>query len=209
VAVTDAANSKYDNEFSRSKTDSQKSIVLPHPRTCIKPESCTDSLPHCLRIPLLRATKADTILQNASKGALHQYANTLRVELAPFGVKVITVVTGGVSSQLSLHVTRTLPPNSYYAPLEDVYQHRLRHAAEVGVTPHAFAEDVVPQIVPGGGPWPWRLLVRDARKKWIWAGGQNGRVWFFSGGWLWSGIFDFYFTMKFKLSTLVKRQKSD
>jgi 1-acylglycerone phosphate reductase len=31
---------------------------------------------------------------NATKAALHAYSNTLRIELAPFGVKVITVVTG-------------------------------------------------------------------------------------------------------------------
>jgi NAD(P)-dependent dehydrogenase (short-subunit alcohol dehydrogenase family) len=31
---------------------------------------------------------------NASKAALHAYSSTLRVELAPFDVKVITVVTG-------------------------------------------------------------------------------------------------------------------
>ncbi|KAI9732544.1 MAG: hypothetical protein M1834_003879 [Cirrosporium novae-zelandiae] len=35
---------------------------------------------------------------NASKAALHAYSNTLRVELAPFGVKVVTVVTGGVKT---------------------------------------------------------------------------------------------------------------
>lgn len=144
---------------------------------------------------------------NASKGALHQYAHTLRVELAPFDVKVINVVTGGVSSQLSLRVARTLPENSYYAPLEEVYQHRLRHAAEVGVTPDAFARDVIPQIVPGGGPWPWRLLFNDARKRFIWAGGQSGRVWVLSGGWLWSGIFDWFFTLKFQLNRLRNRRK--
>lgn len=145
---------------------------------------------------------------NASKGALHQYANTLRVELAPFGVKVINVVTGGVSSQLSKRVARTLPPDSYYAPLESVYQERLGHAAEVGITPDAFAKDVVPQILPGGGPWPWRWLLNDARKKWIWAGGQNGRVWLFAGGWLWSGVFDWFFTLKFKLYKLTSKAKA-
>ncbi|ETN42465.1 uncharacterized protein HMPREF1541_01621 [Cyphellophora europaea CBS 101466] len=145
---------------------------------------------------------------NASKAALHQYANTLRVELAPFDVKVITVVTGGVASQLTKHVTRSLPPDSYYSQLEDVYQERQKHSASVGITPDQYAKDVLPQILPGGGPWPWRWFLRDARKKWIWAGGQSGRVWFLSGGWLWSSVFDVFFTLKFKLNTLKEKHKT-
>ena len=144
---------------------------------------------------------------NASKAALHQYANTLRVELAPLDVKVITVVTGGVKSQLSTRVKRTLPEDSYYAQLEEVYQGRQRHAASVGVTPDAYARDVLPQILPGGGPWPWRWLLRDARKKWIWAGGQSGRVWLLAGGWIWSSVFDLYFTLLFKLNRIRNKSK--
>lgn len=37
---------------------------------------------------------------NASKGALHSYLNTLRVELRPFHVKVINIVTGGVKTPI-------------------------------------------------------------------------------------------------------------
>ena len=36
---------------------------------------------------------------SATKAALHSYSNTLRLELAPFGVRVVTVVTGGVKSK--------------------------------------------------------------------------------------------------------------
>ena len=37
---------------------------------------------------------------NASKAALHAYANTLRVEMAPLGVKVQVVVTGGCEDEV-------------------------------------------------------------------------------------------------------------
>jgi 1-acylglycerone phosphate reductase len=45
---------------------------------------------------------------NASKAALHAYANTLRVEMKPLGVSVITIVTGGVKSRIS-RTERMLP----------------------------------------------------------------------------------------------------
>ncbi|KAL9096124.1 MAG: hypothetical protein Q9165_001647 [Trypethelium subeluteriae] len=53
---------------------------------------------------------------NASKAALHQYSNTLRVELQPFGVKVVTIVTGGVTSNIS-RTERRLPEGSFYVPV--------------------------------------------------------------------------------------------
>lgn len=145
---------------------------------------------------------------NASKAALHAYANTLRVELQPLDVKVITVVTGGVASMLTTHVTRMLPEDSYYSSLEQVYQRRQKHSAEVGITPDAYAAQVVPQILPGGGPWPWRWLMRDARKRWIWAGGSSGIVWLASGAWAWSGLFDLVFTMMFKINSIRGKNKS-
>jgi len=38
---------------------------------------------------------------NASKAALHSFCNTIRVELAPFNLLVINVVTGAVKSNIS------------------------------------------------------------------------------------------------------------
>ena len=38
---------------------------------------------------------------NASKAALHSYSDTLRLELAPFDVRVLVVVTGGVKSRIA------------------------------------------------------------------------------------------------------------
>jgi 1-acylglycerone phosphate reductase len=136
---------------------------------------------------------------NASKAALHAYANTLRVELAPLGVKVITVVTAGVHTNLALRVKRVLPEKSHYAELDEAYQRRQLYANEVGMPAEQYAEDVVKQIIPGGGHWLWRWLMSDARKRWIWAGAKSGRVWFLSGSWSWNVIFDWYFTRQFEL----------
>ena len=37
---------------------------------------------------------------NASKAAMSMYANTLRVEMRPFGVRVVDIVTGGVKTEM-------------------------------------------------------------------------------------------------------------
>ncbi|KAL9473386.1 hypothetical protein ACSS6W_007766 [Trichoderma asperelloides] len=47
---------------------------------------------------------------NASKAALHHYSNTLRLEMSPFNVKVITVISGEVGTNiLKNDVNRKLP----------------------------------------------------------------------------------------------------
>lgn len=94
---------------------------------------------------------------NASKAALHQYSNTLRVELAPFGVKVITIITGGVKSNIA-RMDRVLTPDSIYQPLAQEYIRRTKHSQEVGMPTEKYARDVVSQV-----------LARTPRR-FIWAG---------------------------------------
>lgn len=103
---------------------------------------------------------------NASKAALHQYSNTLRVELAPFGVNVITVVTGGVKSNIA-RTERTLPEDSIYVPLAAEYKRRVTHSQEVGIPNDDYAKYVVPRILGGA-------------KRQIWAGYGSWLVWFAS-----------------------------
>ena len=102
---------------------------------------------------------------NASKAALHSYSNTLRVELAPFGVRIVTVVTGGVQSNIA-RTHRSLPKDSIYLPLADVYEHRLTHSQANGIPSEQYARSVVKQIL--GSP------SRDT----IWEGGKAWLVWF-------------------------------
>mmetsp|Transcript_8421 Transcript_8421/g.8341 ORF Transcript_8421/g.8341 Transcript_8421/m.8341 type:complete len:293 (-) Transcript_8421:112-990(-) len=49
---------------------------------------------------------------SSSKAAIHQYAATLRIEMKPFNVKVINIVTGGVKT--NIEDKRQLPESSIY-----------------------------------------------------------------------------------------------
>jgi 1-acylglycerone phosphate reductase len=104
---------------------------------------------------------------NASKAALHAYSDTLRVELAPFDVKVVIVVTGGVKSQIA-RIDRVLNEDSIYLPLEADYIRRTKHSQEVGMPAEKYAKTVVGKLL-GWGP-PQR----------IWAGYGVMLVWFAS-----------------------------
>lgn len=102
---------------------------------------------------------------NASKAALHAYSDTLRVELAPFGVRVVNVVTGGVKSRIARTV-RELKGESIYLPLKAEYLRRQTHSQEVGVDNTEYAEYVVRKLLGG---WNTRE---------IWYGGGSTLVWF-------------------------------
>ena len=106
-------------------------------------------------------------MYNASKAALHSYSAALRIEVAPLGVHVITVVTGGVKSRIA-RVQRTLREDSTYKQLEEDYQRRQIHSQEVGMRTEAYAKEVVEKVLKAEG-WLWRTRT-------IWAGGSSGTV---------------------------------
>ncbi|KAH8730659.1 hypothetical protein GQ44DRAFT_736833 [Phaeosphaeriaceae sp. PMI808] len=128
----------------------------------------------------------------ATKAALHSYSDTLRVELAPLGVRVITVVTGGVKSNIaSTH--RTLAPNSYTQPLAAEYESRLTFSQQLGMDTKQYASSCVRQILGGDS------LFR--KQRWIWEGKMSWVVWF-AWSYLPTAVFDWYFSTKFNLNKL-------
>ena len=104
---------------------------------------------------------------NASKAALHSYSAALRIEIAPFGVHVITVITGGVKSRIA-RVKRSLQEDSAYRELEDDYQKRQIHSQHRGIETELYAKEVVKRVLEAEG-WLWRT-------KTIWAGGSSGLI---------------------------------
>ncbi|KAL6229300.1 hypothetical protein BDW75DRAFT_225291 [Aspergillus navahoensis] len=142
-------------------------------------------------------------IYNASKAALHSYSDTLRVELAPYGVNVTTVVTGGVQSRIA-RTQRALALNSIYAPIEDQYIRRVTHS-QYGAMPHsAYAKSVVAQVLYGSAPWRWFWPWAKGRKSWIWEGNKSWIIWLFMGGWAWTGLAHAVMTRMFGLNKLRK-----
>ena len=118
---------------------------------------------------------------NASKGALHSYADTLRVELAPFGVHVVTVITGGVKSNIA-RTDRSLQPGSLWEGYEEQYARRQVYSQIVGQDTSTYAKVVVSQAITSRG----RFWNRNE----IWAGSSIAGVRFgrFLDRWFPGGI---------------------
>jgi 1-acylglycerone phosphate reductase len=128
----------------------------------------------------------------ASKAALHAYSDTLRVELAPLGVRVITVITGGVKSNIA-RTHRELPPDSYMLPCKAEYEDRLTHSQQVGQDTAVYARSCVSQVLAGD---EWFGLVR---RRWVWEGSMSWVTWFVKN-WLPAGpVMDWYFERKYRL----------
>ncbi|RLL97432.1 hypothetical protein CFD26_105863 [Aspergillus turcosus] len=116
---------------------------------------------------------------NASKAALHSLSDTMRIELAPFGVKVTTVITGGVQSRIARE-DRQLAPDSLYRGILSEYNRRVQHSQEGAMSRDAYAKSVVAQIVRHSG--------LRSYKKWLWEGNKSKLIRFFVGGWLWRKV---------------------
>ncbi|KAJ7141347.1 hypothetical protein C8R44DRAFT_659041 [Mycena epipterygia] len=89
---------------------------------------------------------------NASKAALHSYAETLRMECQPIGVKVVLVVPGSIRSNISVKSAYTVPEDSFYKALERQIKHVIQ-TKEYGVMDtDQFAKTVVGKIFSSSPP---------------------------------------------------------
>lgn len=136
---------------------------------------------------------------NGSKAALLAYSNTLRVELAPFGVKVVSVMAGGVQSRIA-RTKRALGLHSLYTPIDDFYQERVGYSQAGAMEAPVFAKRVVDRLL-GMDSWVSWLLMRN--KKLIWEGNLAKVVWF-AYSFMWEGFFDPLMKKRFGLWKLQK-----
>ncbi|KAI6038278.1 hypothetical protein EDC04DRAFT_2570284 [Pisolithus marmoratus] len=85
-------------------------------------------------------------LYYASKAALHSITEGLSMELKPFGIKVMLVAPGGVTSNISKNqaLTFKLPPTSHYVEYEDRLIESMNLAVNKDSMPaDTFAREVV------------------------------------------------------------------
>jgi 1-acylglycerone phosphate reductase len=145
----------------------------------------------------------------ASKGALVSYSRTLRQELRPFGVRVMTVMAGTVKSNINYQTHRQLPEGSVYRPIEDTYRWRLTYSStHASVTCDDFARQLVAAAQRREAPVWLRTWL--GRPDWLWAGGMAGLAWFGTvmGEWL----LDTWFYSRFKMAAfekMLRRQEAE
>jgi len=122
---------------------------------------------------------------NASKAAIHSYGDSLRVELDPFNIKVITVITGGVRSNITINNHVDLPEDSLYDLMRDLFYERRVGRSQKGPWPAgAYALKVVQQSLRSSPPAQ------------IWAGKYCWRTWLlWTFGWhtIWDRILSYTF----------------
>ena len=91
---------------------------------------------------------------SSSKAALHSLSDGLRMELAPFGIRVVTIQPGGVRSAFGDHAEEAirLPEHSVYRPVEAGIRARAQ-AGQQGATPvQSFVEPVVEKLLRDSPP---------------------------------------------------------
>jgi 1-acylglycerone phosphate reductase len=94
-------------------------------------------------------------IYQASKAALIAASEGWRLELAPLGVRVITLVTGGVATSFLANLESVnLPEDSYYVCVKDMID---EHPEKVplGMDPTAFAQAVLGHVERGASGKFW------------------------------------------------------
>ena len=105
----------------------------------------------------------------ASKAAVHALSDAMRMELAPLGVRVVTVQPGGIASKFGDNAEHQIqfPEGSMYAPIAKFIRGRAQ-LSQRGATPAAlFASNVVTHLLnPKAGPI-CRTGAQSTRLPWL------------------------------------------
>ena len=131
---------------------------------------------------------------NASKAALHSYSDNLALELAPFGVDVLVIITGGVISRIARD-HRELSERSLYRPIQAGYEKRQVYSQDAGIPNEVYAKQVVDEALrPKSKGWlEWVSGRKIPGVIWAWRGGMADVVkWLSRLGLTWVAGWKFY-----------------
>lgn len=92
----------------------------------------------------------------SSKAAVHACSDALRMELKPFGIKVVIVQPGGIRTEFGQHSAETvsgvLKPESWYAPIEKFVYKRANTSQEKATLVTEFCPRVIRKIISENPP---------------------------------------------------------
>lgn len=115
-----------------------------------------------LEFPLANSHPATYV---SSKAAFTSYSETLRLELAPFGVDVMTVMTGTVDSLFHVNDPFKLPEGSRYAPIEE----KIAGWASGELKPKGIPNEKFAELIVGD-------ITTDGKSGLIWKGPNAGSL---------------------------------
>ena len=101
----------------------------------------------------------DVGIYSASKAALTMASETLHLEMMPFGVKVLTVNSGLIKSNLARNsLDLELPVDSLYQVInrDIAARARMEELAHLGTEPEIYAESIVRDVLASTDGTVWR-----------------------------------------------------
>ncbi|KAF5962404.1 NADPH-dependent 1-acyldihydroxyacetone phosphate reductase [Fusarium bulbicola] len=105
---------------------------------------------------LARLPSPFTSAYNATKAAVAAYSDTLRLEVQPLGIRVVTLYMGEVSTPLMTTDNINFGPESIYRDAEAAVKQRTVTHLEKTMPPEQFAREVVGEIVNGKRSFLWK-----------------------------------------------------
>jgi NAD(P)-dependent dehydrogenase (short-subunit alcohol dehydrogenase family) len=109
----------------------------------------------------------------ASKAAIHSLSDAMRIELAPLGIKVVTLQPGGVVSKFGDNAASQLAgtdQRSFYAEMADVIQARAQAGQEGAIDAGEFARHAVDAVLSPEPPAVFRMGANSVKLpliKWL------------------------------------------
>lgn len=109
-------------------------------------------------------------IYGASKAALNQLSDTMRVELAPFDIKVVNVITGNIQSKFWTNVSDTkLKADSVYQPIAKQIADAIGGGSAASM-PKTESDVYARQIVSD--------VMKKSPNRWLWRGSMATGIWF-------------------------------